>query len=98
MRARFRVSAALLLTLGLPGWSVPARISAAQNHVVAAEPPRVRLVATGGTISNKSGGRLTGEDLVNLIPHVDRCARPEYEQFSNRATSEPPRDHWFAPS
>ncbi len=96
MRARFRVSAALLLTLGLPGWSVPARISAAQSHVVAAEPPRVRLLATGGTISNKSDGRLTAEDLVNLIPHVDRYARAEYEQFSNLSSSELTLDQWVA--
>ena len=35
-------------------------------------PPRVRLVATGGTISNRAGGRLTAAELVGLIPDLDR--------------------------
>ena len=34
----------------------------------AADPPAVRLVATGGTISNRAGGRLTAEELVGLDP------------------------------
>ena len=32
-----------------------------------AAPPRVRLVATGGTISNAAGGRLTADELIDLI-------------------------------
>ena len=45
--------------------------------------PRVRLVATGGTISNRSGGRLTAEELVIALPGIERYVRPEFEQFSN---------------
>jgi L-asparaginase len=45
--------------------------------------PRVRLVATGGTISNHSGGRLTAEELVTTLPGIERYVRPEFEQFSN---------------
>jgi L-asparaginase/Glu-tRNA(Gln) amidotransferase subunit D len=41
----------------------------------AAEMPRVRLLATGGTISNRSGGRLTADDLVKSIPNLDRYVR-----------------------
>jgi L-asparaginase len=63
---------------------------------VAAEPPRVRLIATGGSISDKADGRLTAEELVNLIPHVRRYARAEYEQFSNQASSELTLDQWLA--
>ena len=49
---------------------------------------RVRLVATGGTISNRTGGRLTAEELVKSMPGLERYARPEFEQFSNVASSE----------
>ena len=45
--------------------------------------PKVRLVATGGTISNRDGGRLTAEELVASMPGLDRYVRPEAEQFSN---------------
>jgi L-asparaginase len=51
------------------------------------EPPRVRLVATGGTISNRAGGRLTAEELVKSIPTLDRYVRVEHEQFANTASS-----------
>jgi len=34
--------------------------------------PRVRLVATGGTISNRTGGRLTAEELVKSMPGIER--------------------------
>jgi L-asparaginase len=54
-----------------------------QGQTTAPRPPKVRLVATGGTISNKSNGRLTAEELVELMPGVERYARPEFEQFSN---------------
>jgi L-asparaginase len=45
--------------------------------------PKVRLVATGGTISNRSGGRLTAEELVKSMPGLERYVRPEFEQFTN---------------
>ena len=48
--------------------------------------PRVRLVATGGTISNRTGGRLTAEELVNAMPGIERYVRPEFEQFANIAS------------
>jgi L-asparaginase len=50
-------------------------------------PTPVRLVATGGTISNRDGGRLTADELVAAIPTITRYATPEYEQFSNTASS-----------
>jgi len=62
----------------------------------AAELPRVKLVATGGTISNRVGGRLTAAELVAMIPDVQRFARPEFEQFSNVASSEITLDQWLA--
>ena len=62
----------------------------------AQELPRVRLVATGGTISNRTGGRLTADELINLAPDVRRYARPEAEQFSNTASSDLTLGQWLA--
>jgi L-asparaginase len=61
----------------------------------AQEVPRVRLVATGGTISNRQGGRLTHEDLVKSIPNLERYARVESEQFANVASSQLTIDQWL---
>ncbi|HEX2344564.1 MAG TPA: asparaginase [Vicinamibacterales bacterium] len=57
--------------------------------------PRVRLVATGGTISNRSGGRLTAQELVASIPGLDRYTRAEFEQFVNLASSELTLEQWL---
>lgn len=46
--------------------------------------PRVRLIATGGTISAHASGRLTGRDLLaRLSPASARVADVDAEQFSN---------------
>ena len=58
--------------------------------------PRVKLVATGGTISNRTGGRLTAAELVSAMPGIERYAQPEFEQFSNLASSELTLDQWLA--
>jgi L-asparaginase len=60
----------------------------------AAELPRVRLVATGGTISNRTGGRLTADDLVKSIPTLDRYVRAETEQFANTSSSALTLEQW----
>jgi L-asparaginase len=62
---------------------------------LAAEVPRVRLVATGGTISNRTGGRLTAEELVKSIPNLDRYARAEWEQFANASSSALTLEQWL---
>ena len=56
--------------------------------------PRVHFVATGGTISNKDGGRLTAEDLAKNMPGVERYARLTHEQFANVASSELSLTQW----
>ena len=62
-----------------------------------AEPlPRVRLVATGGTISDRDGARLTAEDLVKSLPGLDRYVRPEFEQFANVASSSLTLTQWVS--
>jgi len=61
----------------------PARTRDAAQRAV----PTVRLIATGGTISNRAGGRLTADELVALVPGIERYARVEAEQFANTASS-----------
>jgi L-asparaginase len=57
--------------------------------------PRVHLVATGGTISNREGGRLTAEDLAKSMPGLDRFANLTYEQFANVASSQLTLEQWM---
>ena len=57
--------------------------------------PKVRLIATGGTISNRDGGRLTAEELITSMPGLDRYVRPEYEQFSNVASGSLTLEQWL---
>jgi L-asparaginase len=61
----------------------------------AADLPRVRLIATGGTISNRTGGRLTAEELVNSIPDLKNVVRADWEQFSNVASAQLTLDQWL---
>jgi L-asparaginase len=100
---RVRCAALLLTVLATPGLacaSAGTPLGAVQSPPqAAAEPqvlPRVRLVATGGTISNRAGGRLTAEELVQSMPGLDRHARPEFEQFANVASSALTLDQWLA--
>jgi L-asparaginase len=58
--------------------------------------PRVRLIATGGTISNRTGGRLTSDELVASMRGVDRYARAESEQFANTSSAALTLDQWLA--
>lgn len=60
-----------------------------------ATPPRVHLLATGGTISNRDGGRLTAEDLARSMPDVDRYAHLTVEQFANVASSQLTLEQWL---
>jgi L-asparaginase len=82
---------AAVLCLASAGISRAQAQSAPQDNA-----PRVRLVATGGTISNRNGGRLTAEELVKSMPGIERYAQPEFEQFANLASSELTLDQWIA--
>ena len=92
----FAIIAVVLWALGslprLDGATLDSRGQAA-----AARPalPRVRLIATGGTIANRDGSRLTAEDLVKSIPGVERYARPEFEQFANLPSAALSLDQWL---
>jgi L-asparaginase len=57
--------------------------------------PKVRLVATGGTISNRDGGRLTSQELIAAMPGLDRYVRAEEEQFANLASSALSLKQWL---
>ena len=64
--------------------------------LTAQRPPPVHVVATGGTISNTGGERLTGEALVRDLPGVDRHAALTVEQFSNVASGSITLEQWRA--
>ncbi|MFM8535167.1 MAG: asparaginase [Acidimicrobiia bacterium] len=57
--------------------------------------PRVHFVATGGTISNRDGGRLSAEELAKSMPGVERYAQLTHEQFTNVASSELTLAQWL---
>ncbi len=57
--------------------------------------PRVFLYATGGTISNRTGGRLTVDELIKTLPNLGQRVRAEGEQFSNLASSALTLDQWL---
>jgi L-asparaginase len=56
--------------------------------------PRVHFVATGGTISNRDGGRLSAAELAKSMPGVERFAELSHEQFTNVASSELTLKDW----
>jgi L-asparaginase len=58
--------------------------------------PRVRLVATGGTISNRRGGRLTADEILAYVPGLAGVATVEGEQFTNAASAQITLDQWLA--
>ena len=53
------------------------------------------MLATGGTISNRDGGRLTAEELAKSMPGLDSEARLTYEQFANVASSQLTLEQWL---
>lgn len=60
-----------------------------------AEPPRVRIIATGGTIASRPGAdQLTGAALVEAVPALAEAARLEVEEFSRIGSSGMTPDHW----
>ena len=91
---------ALLLTLLLApsqGELVWSAVSNAKSKAVLGQPdrlPTVRLVATGGTISNRPGGRLTAKQLTDSVPNLDQHVAIESEQFDNVASGALTLDQW----
>lgn len=82
-------------------WLAMAWPAAAQERL---KLPTVRVVATGGTIAGEQQqpGTLGGyeikksvNEIVALIPNVQRYAHVETEQFSNVASPNITPDHWL---
>lgn len=67
----------------------------AQAAPTPANRPRVFLFATGGTISNKTGGRLTADQLIQSVPNLDRRVKADGEQFSNVSSAAITMDQWL---
>jgi L-asparaginase len=59
------------------------------------ELPRVKFLATGGTIATRGGTRMTAEEVLQLVPGLQRYARPEPEQFANVASTALTLDQWI---
>lgn len=72
---------AVVTALGL---AVPASAqNAAAPAAGDATRPAVHVFATGGTISNRAGGRLTVDELIASVPDTGNRVRVTGEQFSN---------------
>jgi L-asparaginase len=56
--------------------------------------PRVRFIATGGTIATRGNTRLSAEEVLQLVPGLHRYAQPEPEQFANIASTAMTLDQW----
>ena len=90
-------AAALVFFLWTTSANAQTGLPGTQPERVAVETlPHVHMLATGGTISNREGGRLTAEDLAKSMPGLDRYARLTYEQFANVASSQLTLDQWLA--
>ncbi len=60
------------------------------------ELPRVRVIATGGTIAGRTtGGQLTGAQIVDAVPQLAEVAIIEVEEFSRIGSSAMTPDHWL---
>ena len=82
-----RMRAAALLSL--------CTLSAAAD-AQAQEVPRVRVIATGGTIASRPGAeQLTGAALVEAVPQLAEVADLEVEEFSRVGSSAITPDHWI---
>ena len=63
-------------------------------EAVAAALPRVRLITTGGTISNRPGDRLSPAELVASVPDLDEFVESETEEFTNVSSSSLTLEQW----
>ena len=68
---------------------------AGPGTVESADLPRVRLIATGGTIANRAGNRLTATDLIRSVPTLDHYVQAEAEQFANVPSNSLTLAHWM---
>ena len=89
------IALVLALTLGLMSLGVGAA-APVLAQMPGSDPPRVLLLATGGTISNTDGPRRTGEELVAGLPGIEAVASLRVEQFANVASGAITLEQWLA--
>ena len=90
-----RTIAALLFGLLLATHGRPFAQTASQAPPAPAL-PHVHLFATGGTISNRTGGRLTVEELIKSVPNLEKRVSAEGEQFANVSSGAMTIDQWLS--
>jgi L-asparaginase len=81
------LAAAAVLLPTAPGAAGSSARQATQAQAPDADLPRLFLYATGGTISNRRGGRLTVEELIASVPNQAARFRVEGEQFANTSSA-----------
>ncbi len=80
---------------GLLGLSlIAALVWTPLQETTAAQPARVRLITTGGTISNRAGNRLSPQELLAAVPDLDELVEADAEEFANIASSALTLDQW----
>src|SRR5512139_3014533 len=98
-----KIAVSFMLCLAGAAWSPAGAQVAAPAPSAGAQPtatapralPRVSLVATGGTISNRRGGRLTADELVASVPGLADVATVQAEQFANVGSSQITLAQWL---
>jgi L-asparaginase len=97
IRAFAAIAAGFIASFGgaAPGVADLSARQAAQAAQAEAPRPRVHLFATGGTISNRQGGRLTADELLASVPSLERYVRASGEQFSNTSSGGLTLEQWL---
>jgi L-asparaginase len=88
----------LLVVDATRGWRLAGVLAlsiVSAGAVPPAAPPRVRLIATGGTIANARDGRWTADMLAASAPGVARIAELEPETFSRGPSLSLSLDDWL---
>ncbi|MEY9621326.1 L-asparaginase [Bradyrhizobium ottawaense] len=105
-RNRPSILAAPLIALALWSWGIAAAQAAESGKdAMAAGLPRILVLATGGTIAGQAdaratgaykSGQITGEQLMQSVPGLDKLARLNAEQISSIGSQDMNDKVWFA--
>ena len=96
--------------IGFALWSLVINVAthaadARKDAVTAANLPRILVLATGGTIAGQAdpratgaykSGQITGEQLVQSVPGLDKLAKLSAEQISSIGSQDMNDKVWFA--
>jgi L-asparaginase len=88
-------------------WSfiIDVAAQAAEDAGAASNPPHILVLATGGTIAGQAdprasgaykSGQITGEQLIQSVPGLDKLARLSAEQISSIGSQDMNDKVWFA--